>query len=124
VPAAEGIGQDFQKISENVDVICPMVYPSHYSTGWFGSKVPDAAPYTTINGAMVDVKKKLDPLGAQLTPVVRPWIQDFTATWVPGHITYDAHAVEEQIRALKDNGIDEFLLWNAGNSYTQGVNYK
>lgn len=123
VPAAEGIGQDFQKISENVDVICPMIYPSHYTTGWFGSKVPDAAPYVTINGAMADTKKKLDPLGSTLKPVVRPWIQDFTASWVPGHIKYGAHEIEEQIRALKDNGIDEFLLWNAGNSYTQGVNY-
>jgi hypothetical protein len=123
VPAAEGIGQDFQKISENVDVICPMIYPSHYSNGWFGAKVPDAAPYVTVNGAMVDTKKKLDPLGAQLKPVVRPWIQDFTATWVPGHIKYGAHEIEEQIRALKDNGVDEFLLWNAGNTYTQGVNY-
>jgi hypothetical protein len=123
VPAAEGIGQDFQKISENVDVISPMIYPSHYSTGWFGSKVPDAAPYVTINGAMADTKKKLDPLGGALKPIVRPWIQDFTATWVPGHIAYGKHEVEEQIRALKDNGIDEFLLWNAGNSYTQGVNY-
>ena len=51
VPAAEGIGQDFEKISQNVDVIAPMIYPSHYSTGWFGSKVPDAAPFVTINGA-------------------------------------------------------------------------
>jgi hypothetical protein len=124
VPAAEGIGQDFQKISENVDVISPMIYPSHYTAGWFGSKVPDAAPYVTINGAMTDTRKKLDPLGTALKPVVRPWIQDFTASWVPGHIKYGAHEVEEQIRALKDNGIDEFLLWNAGNSYTPDVNYK
>ncbi len=58
VPAAEGIGQDFQKISQNVNVICPMIYPSHYGADWFGSKVPDAAPYQTINGAAVDTNKK------------------------------------------------------------------
>jgi len=119
-----GIGQDFEKISANVDVICPMIYPSHYSTGWFGSKVPDAAPYVTINGASKDTGKVIAKLQKKkLDPIVRPWIQDFTATWVPGHITYGKHEVEEQIRALKDNGIDEFLLWNAGNSYTEGVNY-
>ncbi|MFC0213794.1 putative glycoside hydrolase [Paenibacillus chartarius] len=123
VPAAEGIGQDFQKISENVDVICPMIYPSHYTTGWFGAKVPDAAPYQTINGAMVDTNKKLDPLGSQLKPIVRPWIQDFTATWVPGHIKYGAHEVEEQIRALRDNGVEEYLLWNAGNSYSADAKF-
>lgn len=123
VPAAEGIGQDFQKISQNVDVICPMIYPSHYSNGWFGAKVPDAAPYVTINGAMKDTVKKLDPLQS-LKPVVRPWIQDFTATWVPGHVRYGKKEIEEQIRALKDNGTEEFLLWNAVNTYTPDVDYK
>lgn len=122
VPAAEGIGQDFNKISMNVDVISPMIYPSHYSTGWFNSKVPDAAPYATINGAMKDTHKKLEAID-NLKPVIRPWIQDFTAPWVPGYIKYGKHEVEEQIRALKDNGVDEFLLWNAGNSFTPGVNY-
>ncbi|NOU97953.1 GTP-binding protein [Paenibacillus sp. LMG 31456] len=122
VPAAEGIGQDFVKISQNVDVICPMIYPSHYSTGWFGAKVPDAAPYVTINGASKDTHKKLEPTG-DLKPIIRPWIQDFTASWVQGYVKYGKHEVEEQIRALKDNGVDEFLLWNAVNTYTPNVDY-
>ncbi|MCR8643889.1 putative glycoside hydrolase [Paenibacillus sp. N1-5-1-14] len=124
VPAAEGIGQDFEKISANVNVICPMIYPSHYTTGWFGAKVPDAAPYVTINGASKDTTKKLTHIESMgLKPVIRPWIQDFTATWVPGHITYGKRELEEQIRALKDNGVNEFLLWNANNRYTPDVNY-
>jgi hypothetical protein len=122
VPAAEGIGQDFNAISQNVDVIAPMIYPSHYSTGWFGVSVPDAQPYKTIQGALADTHKKLEPLGS-LKPVIRPWIQDFTASWVKGYIKYGKHEIEEQIRALQDNGVEQFLLWNAGNSYTQGVDY-
>ncbi len=122
VPAAEGIGQDFMKIAQNTDVLSPMIYPSHYSTGWFGQKVPDAAPYATINGASVDTNKKLEPLET-LKPIIRPWIQDFTASWVQGYIKYGKHEVEEQIRALKDNGVEEFLLWNAVNTYTAGVAY-
>ncbi|HEY2494099.1 MAG TPA: putative glycoside hydrolase [Paenibacillus sp.] len=124
VPAAEGIGQDMVKISENVDVIAPMVYPSHYSTGWFKAKDPDMEPYKTIKGSMVDTHKKLDPLGDQ-KPIIRPWIQDFTASWLgSGHYTkYGKKEVEEQIRALKDMQVDEFLLWNASNRYTKGVNY-
>ncbi|GAA4862789.1 hypothetical protein GCM10023310_47740 [Paenibacillus vulneris] len=123
VPAAEGIGQDFEKISENVDVICPMIYPSHYGPGWFGAKVPDAEPYVTINGAIKDTHKKLEPISS-IQPIVRPWIQDFTASWVQGYIKYGKHEIEEQIRALKDNGVDEFLLWNAVNTYTANVDYK
>ncbi|TCZ74265.1 GTP-binding protein [Paenibacillus albiflavus] len=124
VPAAEGIGQDFETISANVDVISPMIYPSHYSEGWFGAKVPDAAPYQTINGASIDTEKKLTRLKEMnIKPIIRPWIQDFTATWVKGHITYGKHELEEQIRALKDNGVEEYLLWNAGNNYTEGVKF-
>ncbi len=125
VPAAEGIGQDFEKISKYTDVIAPMIYPSHYSTGWFGSKVPDAQPYVTIAGAMVDTHEKLLPLQTiGQKPIIRPWIQDFTATWIKGHIKYGKKEMEEQIRALKDNKVDEYLLWNSGNRYTPGVEYK
>lgn len=125
VPAAEGIGQDFEKISKYTDVIAPMIYPSHYSTGWFGSKVPDAQPYVTIAGAMIDTHEKLVPLQTiGQKPIIRPWIQDFTATWVPGYIKYGKKEIEEQIRALKDNDVDEYLLWNSGNRYTAGVEYK
>ncbi|MFC3804148.1 putative glycoside hydrolase [Cohnella sp. GCM10012308] len=124
VPAAEGIGQDFGKISSNVDVISPMIYPSHYSTGWFKQTDPDKAPYATIKGAMVDTHKKLDPLG-DAKPVIRPWIQDFTASWLgSGHyIKYGATEVQAQIKALQDSGVDEYLLWNATNRYTSGVQF-
>ncbi|OUM94464.1 MAG: GTP-binding protein [Thermobacillus sp. ZCTH02-B1] len=124
VPAAEGIGQDFVRISEHVDVISPMVYPSHYSTGWFGLKDPDKEPYATIRGAMEDTHEKLEQLG-DLKPIIRPWIQDFTATWLgKGHyIPYGKAEVEAQIQALADTGIKEFMIWNAGNKYTAGVRY-
>ncbi|EFM12653.1 GTP-binding protein [Paenibacillus curdlanolyticus YK9] len=125
VPAAEGIGQDFVKISKQVDVISPMVYPSHYSTGWFKVKEPDLDPYATIKGAMVDTHKKLGPLGPVYKPVIRPWIQDFTASWLgKGHYKkYGKAEVEAQIKALKDTNIEEYLLWNAGNSYTEDANF-
>ncbi|AIQ63533.1 GTP-binding protein [Paenibacillus stellifer] len=125
VPAAEGIGQDFVKISKNVDVISPMVYPSHYTTGWFNVKDPDKNPYATIKGSMVDTHKKLDPLGSY-KPTIRPWIQDFTASWLgSGHyVKYGKQQVEDQIRALKEENVDEFLLWNANNRYSAGVDYE
>ncbi|WP_017813845.1 putative glycoside hydrolase [Paenibacillus shenyangensis] len=124
VPAAEGIGQDFAKISENVDVISPMVYPSHYSTGWYGVNDPDKNPYITIKGSMKDTLKKLDPLGEQ-KPIIRPWIQDFTASWLGGghYIQYGKKEVDEQIRAMKEMGVDEYLLWNATNRYTSNANF-
>ncbi|WP_336787099.1 putative glycoside hydrolase [Paenibacillus sp. MMO-177] len=124
VPAAEGIGQDFVKISSDVHVISPMIYPSHYGTGWFDQQDPDKSPYATIAGAMKDTHKKLDPIGDN-KPIIRPWIQDFTASWLgKGHyIKYGPAEVEAQIKALHDAGVDEYLLWNAGNNYSEGVKY-
>ncbi|GLX69259.1 putative glycoside hydrolase [Paenibacillus glycanilyticus] len=124
VPAAEGIGQDFAKISSDVHVISPMIYPSHYSTGWFDQQDPDKNPYATIAGAMKDTHKKLDPIGDE-KPIIRPWIQDFTASWLgKGHyIKYGATEVQAQIKALHDAGVDEYLLWNASNRYSEGVKY-
>ncbi|MNN61085.1 hypothetical protein D3C81_1763020 [compost metagenome] len=74
---------------------------------------------------MVDTHNKLDPLGSY-KPVIRPWIQDFTASWLgSGHyVKYGKQQVEDQIRALKDENIDEYLLWNANNRYTSGVDYE
>lgn len=124
VPAAEGIGQDFVKISNAVHVICPMVYPSHYSTGWYKQKDPDRAPYEIIKGSMEDTHKKLESLGDN-KPIIRPWIQDFTASWLgKGHyLKYGVAELHAQIKALKDTGVEEYLLWNAGNKYTAGVQY-
>src|SRR5699024_10326233 len=36
---------------------------------------------------------------------------------------YGKEDVEAQIRGLNEAGVDEFLLWNASNSYTEGVDY-
>lgn len=125
VPAAEGIGQDFVKISNEAHVISPMIYPSHYSTGWFNQKTPDLKPYETIKGAMEDTHEKLEDTG-ELMPIIRPWIQDFTASWLGrgNYKKYGKAEVEAQIQALLDAGVNEYLLWNAGNKYSPGVDYK
>ena len=43
-----GIGQNLETLSENVDFISPMVYPSHYSNGSFGYDNPNKNPYGVI----------------------------------------------------------------------------
>ena len=37
--------------------------------------------------------------------------------------SYGKEEVEAQIKALNEAGINEYLLWNAGNKYSQGVDY-
>ena len=123
VEEAPGIGQSFPKIAENVDVISSMIYPSHWSPGDFGIDHPDLEPYNTVDKYLekeTAVLKKADH-----KPKTRPWLQDFTASYLGtgNYKNYDAEAVSDQIQALRDHGINEFLLWDASNEYTKGVNY-
>lgn len=123
LPEAPGIGQNFSKISENVDVISSMIYPSHW-TSYFGIAKPDLEPYKLVAEYAKVENAKLGEL--ENPPVSRPWLQDFSAPWLGSgnFLRYGKNEVEAQIKALKDNGIDEYLLWNAGNNYTEGVNFK
>jgi len=112
-----GIGQYWEAISNVVDYICPMVYPSHYANGSFGLSIPDQFPYETVYRSVLDgVRRNCNiPTPAR----IRPWIQSFTATWVKGHITYDENAIRKEIKALKDLGINEYMFWNASNRYVE-----
>ncbi|ALC90893.1 GTP-binding protein [Bacillus sp. FJAT-18017] len=122
LPEAPGIGQNFSKISANVDAISSMIYPSHW-TSYFGIEKPDLQPYEIISEYAKHENKVLGAL--ENRPVSRPWIQDFTASYLGAgnYKKYGKAEVEAQIRALNENGIDEFLLWNAANRYTKGVDY-
>ncbi|PRY83301.1 putative glycoside hydrolase [Alkalibacterium olivapovliticus] len=119
-----GIGQNFSRISENVDVISSMIYPSHWGAGSLGIERPDLEPYNVVANYMELENEVLGNLGDD-APVSRPWIQDFTASYLGAgwYTNYGAHEVSEQIRALNEHGVDEFLLWNAGNSYSEGATY-
>jgi len=112
-----GIGQHWEAISNVVDYICPMVYPSHYGANNFGLAVPDAKPYETVLQSIKDAHKRNSNI--ETPALIRPWIQDFTATWVKGHIRYGANELELQIKALEEQGIDSYMVWNSGNSYSE-----
>jgi hypothetical protein len=123
ISEAPGIGQNFSRISENVDVISSMIYPSHW-TSYFGITKPDLHPYELVSAY---AKVENEVLGRlENKPTSRPWLQDFTASYLGAgnYKVYGKEEVEAQIRALYENGITEFLLWNAGNRYTPNVNYK
>ncbi|MFC5604636.1 putative glycoside hydrolase [Sporosarcina koreensis] len=122
LPEAPGIGQNFSKISENVDVISSMIYPSHW-TSYFGIAKPDLEPYRLVTEYAKVENAKLGAL--ENPPVSRPWLQDFSAPWLGkgNYLRYGKAEVEAQIKALKENGINEYLLWNANNNYTEGVDY-
>ncbi|MGP4077204.1 putative glycoside hydrolase [Halobacillus sp. K22] len=122
IPEAPNIGQNFSKISENVDVISSMIYPSHWGP-YFGISKPDTEPYRVIDEYAKVENEVLSKL--ENKPTSRPWLQDFEAPWLYSGATkqYGKAEVEAQIKALEENGIHEYLLWNATNNYTSNVDY-
>lgn len=110
------VGQNYEKMAETLDYICPMIYPSHYADGSYGVSHPDLDPYTIIKEALSESAAVLKQTKAA---TVRPWLQDFTATWLKNHQTYDKKQIEKQIQAVEDSGYEEWILWNGSNRYTR-----
>jgi hypothetical protein len=106
----QGIGQALEKVAAPFDVISPMVYPSHFARGEYGIPNPDAAPYAIVKKSLADYKKRLPKAK------VRPWLQDFSLG-----VKYGKAEVLAQIKAARECGYDEYLLWNPANHYTSSA---
>lgn len=114
------VGQNYVEIAKHLDYICPMIYPSHFGEGNYGIKYPDTEPYNIISKVMKASKAKLDQIPeGEHRAIVRPWLQDFTATWIKHYIQYGGAELREQIKGVYDSGYDEWLLWNAGCVYSE-----
>lgn len=122
-PDVRGIGQNFAQMAEQVDVVSSMIYPSHWDLGFFGLEAPDLQPYEVVDQYMYSELETLNSLTDK--PTTRPWLQDFTDyNLAPGTFQeYGTQQVQEQIVALHENGVHEFLLWNPNGVYSPDVDY-
>jgi hypothetical protein len=104
-----GIGQKIIEMTEWVDYVSPMIYPSHYYKGEFGLDVPNKEPYIVVYKAIEGALKRIPK------EKLRPWLQDFSMYGYP----YTKNEVRAQIQASYDNDIGSWLLWNARCVYTR-----
>lgn len=125
----EKIGQDLELIGQSVDYVCPMAYPSHYANakqngsgqdinGILFNK-PDLMPHDVVYNTLVLCKQRISESGG--TAIIRPYLQDFTAPWlgIGYYQKYSGEQVKQQIKAVTDAGLDEWLLWNPDVSYSE-----
>lgn len=99
-----GVGQNWEEVTALVDVVSPMVYPSHYDPGFFtGIEDPNAQP-----GAMVDRALRDGFARISSNVIVRPWLQDFG---------YTETKVREQIEVAESHDLG-WMLWNAKSEVT------
>ena len=121
---AQAVGQVYTEMAKHLDYICPMIYPSHYGPGNFGLEHPDTMPYETVLEALKKSQMVMDQAAeadghVSSQAIVRPWLQDFTASYLGegNYIPYGYKEVQRQIQAVKDAGYDEWMLWSAANRY-------
>jgi hypothetical protein len=112
VNGALEVGQRWEPMVKEVDVVLPMVYPSHYPRGSFGLPHPNADPYNTIHIAISRGRVRTEAMGLK-GERVRPWLQAFSL----GPPKYGPAEIEAQKKAVYDSGYESWVLWHPGSSY-------
>ncbi len=105
-PDDQGIGQRPEEVSEVVDAVSPMIYPSHYSDGWLGFDDPNDHPGPVTADALDDGAPRL-----AAPSLMRPWLQAFW--WTNSEIR--TSIAEAEARGFG------WILWNAAGSYSAGA---
>jgi len=107
-----GVGQSPKQMASVVDVLSPMVYPSHFGAWQYGLPDPQAQPGMTVGYALSDFNTAMRGTKAELVP----WIQDFTM----GR-KFTLADIQDEILAVRRSGARGFLIWNAKGEYTPGT---
>jgi hypothetical protein len=101
-------GQHVPTIASLVDVICPMIYPSHFGPGFEGRKRPGDDPQYFIGEG---TRRFREMVAGQAE--IRPWLQAF-----PYLVSqYDGAYIETQILAARAAGGMGWSLWNPACRY-------
>jgi hypothetical protein len=98
------IGQSLEEIAAYVDLISPMLYPSHYKEQRYKDD-----PYVVVKEAMVSGK-------ARVATPLRPFLQAFDQA-IPSSLTLETY-IQAQIQAAQDSGANGYLFWHPACDYT------
>jgi hypothetical protein len=112
------IGQQWEKVIAEVDVVLPMTYPSHYYAGLYGFARPGQHPYEILRLASTDAAERTRHFGdSSKVPVAEtmPWLE---AMSIRG-LQYGPAELRLQIQGVYDAGLKSWALWNPASRYTE-----
>lgn len=101
-------GQDVRVLAACADVICPMVYPSHFGPGFGGYADPAENPEGIVGEAVLRFRELAGP-GTE----IRPWLQSFAF----GVRDFGPEYVGRQVTASRLSGGDGWCFWNPACRY-------
>lgn len=102
------IGQDMRLFANEIDAVCPMVYPSHYEPFEEHAQLP----YETVFDSLTALKKQM---GDQQVPVLA-YIELFNYRF-PMNAEERIKYIRAQLRAVREADAEGWLAWSAGNRY-------
>ena len=105
-----GIGQTVTSLAKHADYLCPMLYPSGFSSGSFHFKYPSLHPYDVVYRSIKNIQDRIS------SARVRPWLQGFRDYTSP-HKEYKKVEIQAQIQATKNIGTDGWMLWSPSSKY-------
>lgn len=102
-------GQHVPTFAQYVDIICPMIYPSHFGPGFEGYRRPGDHPEYFIREGTRRFAQQVDGKAE-----IRPWLQAF-----PYRMSgFDADYIATQIRSARQEGGSGWCLWNPACRYS------
>nr|MEE4266468.1 putative glycoside hydrolase [Candidatus Krumholzibacteria bacterium] len=105
-------GQHVPTFAELVDVICPMIYPSHFGAGFEGRRRPGDDPEYFIGEG---TRRFVEMAAGQAE--IRPWLQAF-----PYRVSnYDGQYISTQVLSSRQAGGAGWSLWNPACRYQVAV---
>lgn len=108
-----GIGQQLETLAQEVDYVCPMLYPSGFTFGIPGYRDPVLAPFETVDLSLRQAMRRTGLPGIRF----RPWLQAFRDYGFDRR-PFGGHEIRRQIDAAEEAGSHGWMLWNAQNRYT------
>lgn len=100
-------GQDVEQLSEYVDVICPMFYPSHFEQNFLEYAPVSERPYRiyyygTYRNTVIGRNRI----------IIRPWVQAFYLNVRYDRQWYNENYVQQQIYGVRDSVDRGYMYWN------------
>ncbi len=107
-------GQDVETLSQFVDVICPMFYPSHFENKFMNYPPYEERPYRiyyygTYRNSVI----------ARNRIAARPWIQTFFLNVPYDRAYYDTEYVLKEIFGVRDSVNRGYMHWNNAGNYAK-----
>lgn len=102
------VGQDIGLLAPHVDVVCPMVYPSHYEPYRERAQLP----YETVFDSLLAVKRQIGNHPVDVLAYIE--LSNFRYRMgTAERIDY----IRAQLRAVEQAQAQGFFAWSAGNKY-------